>query len=408
MITRVRIKNFGSIADVDVKLGQLTVLVGKNGSGKSTFLEALSFLRDAVKPGVGLEVAIVSRKGLRFISHQTSDQKFHDIEIEVTIEGNGFWAEYGFVLSGDVTNVEMSSEDPDGMIFETYKSIVRIKREFCRIGKSEDQAGVAFEIADGKQISAPLKSSGTDNIKHFTLRTGRMQLILPVLSLLNPELSRLVDHLASSMFYTISPNAIGGLQSDLPNFELFEQGNNLASVLVRLFKRQSKHRLLSVLGAVIDDLADIKVEPIGNYLVVKVLHKTAEKEVWLDLSQESDGTKRLLFLLVALYQGGLLELLAIEEPELALHPGALGILSEVLREASLRHQILITTQSPDLISQFSPNELRVVTRIEGATRISPLEDRQIDAINEELFSAGDLLRIEGLRPADEMADAANA
>jgi len=88
--------------------------------------------------------------------------------------------------------------------------------------------------------------------------------------------------------------------------------------------------------------------------------------------------------------------IAIEEPELTLHPGALAIISDVLKEAVERCQVLITTQSPDLISQFDPRELRVVERRKGVTSIRPVSERQIAVVNEQLFTTGDLLRIEGL------------
>lgn len=119
--------------------------------------------------------------------------------------------------------------------------------------------------------------------------------------------------------------------------------------------------------------------------------------VWFELGQESDGTIRILALLVALYQDLQDMLLVIEEPELSLHPGALSVLAGVIKEASLRNQIIITTQSPDLISEFPIATLRVVENRQGSTVIGPLLPEQIEAINRDLFTTGDLLRIEGLR-----------
>ncbi len=62
MITRVRVKNFRSLADVDVTLGPLTVLVGRNGAGKSAFIDALRFVRDALRSNV--EEAVRQARGL--------------------------------------------------------------------------------------------------------------------------------------------------------------------------------------------------------------------------------------------------------------------------------------------------------------------------------------------------------
>ncbi|MGH9825475.1 MAG: AAA family ATPase, partial [Blastocatellia bacterium] len=92
-------------------------------------------------------------------------------------------------------------------------------------------------------------------------------------------------------------------------------------------------------------------------------------------------TLRILGILVALYQGRLRHsMIALEEPENALHPGALGVLGEVVREAARRNQILLTTQSPDLISSFGIDELRVVEKVNGLTQIARVEETQRQAI----------------------------
>ena len=60
-LRRVRIRNYKSIAYCDVELGQLTILVGRNGSGKSNFLDALRFVGDALRSP--LSQAVKSRGG---------------------------------------------------------------------------------------------------------------------------------------------------------------------------------------------------------------------------------------------------------------------------------------------------------------------------------------------------------
>lgn len=60
-------------------------------------------------------------------------------------------------------------------------------------------------------------------------------------------------------------------------------------------------------------------------------------------------------------------------------------------------QVLLTTQSPDLVSYFTADELRVVDRTEGSTTIDFVEDNQRQAIEEHLFTGGEFLKVEGLR-----------
>ena len=80
-----------------------------------------------------------------------------------------------------------------------------------------------------------------------------------------------------------------------------------------------------------------------------------------------------------------------------LHPPALAVLADEIQEAAHRGQIIITTHSPDLISRFPVEALRIVEMVDGATQIDPLRENQKAAIHDQLFSGGDLLRIEGLK-----------
>ena len=155
--------------------------------------------------------------------------------------------------------------------------------------------------------------------------------------------------------------------------------------------------LVAALGRVIAGVRGIRVQEVGGYLVTELEHEMQNGQTaWFPLAQESDGTLRVLGLLAALYQSTPHSLIAIEEPELSIHPGALAMLSEVIEEAATRSQVLITTQSPDLISRFSADQLRVVERVGTETKIGPIDKGQRETINKQLFSAGDLLRIEGL------------
>jgi predicted ATPase len=118
-----------------------------------------------------------------------------------------------------------------------------------------------------------------------------------------------------------------------------------------------------------------------------------------EASQESDGTLRVLGILVALFQEPPPSLIVIEEPEITVHPGVLGTLADLISEASQkRSQVIITTHSPDLISKFDPKNLRVVEwNYQDGTTIAPVDETQLEIINDKLFTSGDLLRIEGLR-----------
>ncbi len=114
------------------------------------------------------------------------------------------------------------------------------------------------------------------------------------------------------------------------------------------------------------------------------------------MASESDGTLRALALLMALNQMPGPSIIGVEEPELMIHPGAMGVLANVIRGTSHRSQVILTTHSPDLITNFPVNSLRIVDLENGATKIGPVREDERQIVEDKLFKAGDLLRLGGL------------
>jgi predicted ATPase len=113
----------------------------------------------------------------------------------------------------------------------------------------------------------------------------------------------------------------------------------------------------------------------------------------------SNGTLSAFGILLALFQnidhkqaGPLL--IGLEEPEMALHPAATGVLLGALREASLRIQVLVTTHSPDLLDDLdiSTEAILAVDNEEGITKIAPIDEAGRSVLKDSLFTAGELLR----------------
>lgn len=119
----------------------------------------------------------------------------------------------------------------------------------------------------------------------------------------------------------------------------------------------------------------------------------------------SDGTLRALGILVAVLQGvsspgPVIPLVGIEEPEIALHPAASGILFDILREASEDHQVIVTSHSPDLLDneEISDDDLLSVALSNGSTVIAPIDEASRSALRDKLYTPGELLRANQLSP----------
>jgi predicted ATPase len=125
----------------------------------------------------------------------------------------------------------------------------------------------------------------------------------------------------------------------------------------------------------------------------------------------SDGTLRALGILVSVFWSGngltpRVPLVGIEEPETALHPGAMGALLAALFEASRRRQILVTSHSPDLIDsgRIDSNHVLAVIADRGVTKIAPLSEANRWVLASQLASAGELLRLNQLSPDLKLLD----
>jgi predicted ATPase len=228
----------------------------------------------------------------------------------------------------------------------------------------------------------------SDSLKRHERTEARMSLAL----------MRFHRYLLGMRFYHIFPNTIREPQKLENARPLDEDAGNLASVL-RQIKREYPEMYASLkdgLGHLIARVSDLDVTSAGGYLVVRLRHDGPHRGLWFDLSQESDGTVRLLGLLTALYQPGDISLIGIEEPELTVHPGALAVLADILNEASSRSQVVVTTHSPDLIDCVTDyrhvESLRIVELVDGVTTVGQVASPQVEAVKRHLFSPGELHR----------------
>lgn len=135
-------------------------------------------------------------------------------------------------------------------------------------------------------------------------------------------------------------------------------GGNIASVLSQLAKRdeKTKARIEQYLGKVVPDISAVDTKAIGPKETIEFRQKVAgSRHPWRFLAANmSDGTLRTVGVLVSLFQSSngkrrSVPLIGIEEPEAALHPGALGVLLDALLDASDDAQIVVTSHSPDLL-----------------------------------------------------------
>ena len=144
-----------------------------------------------------------------------------------------------------------------------------------------------------------------------------------------------------------------------------------------------------MMGKFYEPVADIDAELLGTHLRIMVKEKGLASRT--SGSRLSDGTIRWLVLLTILLHPSPPPVVCIEEPELGLHPDIIPTLADLLRDASTRTQLILTTHSPSLVDAFSedPEAICVCEKSEGSTTIKRLDPKDLTVWLKE-YSLGNL------------------
>jgi predicted ATPase len=213
----------------------------------------------------------------------------------------------------------------------------------------------------------------------------------------------LYDFLVGMEFYNLVPDVMRKPQDPDPRLVLRRDGANAAGVVREL--RASKgefDELCEFLGRVVPGMKEVERIPSGTQETLQFRQDVGDPKgqplMFLPASI-SDGTLRVLGVLLAIYQRSRPPVLGIEEPESTVHPAAAEVLFDVIRHGTRWSQILVTTHSPELIEHkdVQIDELRAVEMERGETVVTELDESSKRAIHERLCTPGDLLRNGGIK-----------
>jgi len=219
----------------------------------------------------------------------------------------------------------------------------------------------------------------------------------------------LLQEIQGAAIYSIFPDTLRKPQSYHPAKPMSKHGDNWVSILRDQPAETWKPDLIAALNRLTGDIVDLKVTSAASYLVAQFRHENATKvSKWFNGSQESDGTLRVAGIITALLQEPPVRVIGIEEPELTVHPGAVSLLVDYLKQACRRSQVIVTTHSPEILDLVEPSDIRVVLRAGGVTSVARLHAHQRDAVKQGLMTLGELVRTEGLNQAELPLDAEDA
>ena len=379
-LRRVEIRNYKSIKYSAVDLGPLTVLVGRNGSGKSNFLDALRFVGDSIQ--TSLDHAVRARGTTYGISRRGVGLSTFSISVEVELANQNL-AIYALVVA----------INPNGE-FQIYSEILKI------LSVSMEVLG-HYRVAGGKVLEASISQPPP---------AQRDRLYLVSASGFT-EFRPVYDAFATMKFYGFSVEAMKRPQAPDIGGWLQSDGSNVSSVVARLSAEYPEvlRRVTQYLSAIVPGIVSVERISLGPVETLKFMQWGGDSSEPYEFfaGSMSDGTLRALGALVAVsqssMQGTRASLVGIEEPETSLHPAAAAFLMDGLREAAEHTQVIITSHSPDLIDQMDleTDTLLAVELRDGVTRIAPIDKASLNAIRDHLYTPGELLRLDQLEPDQE-------
>jgi predicted ATPase len=387
-VRRVRIRNYKSIAHCDVELGPLTVLVGRNGSGKSNFLDALAFIYDAVMSSV--DSAIRRRNGFDELCWKgNSHSESFALELDFVLR-DGRTAVYGFEIGAQAPrsySVRWERLEVEGLEEASY---------YCENGQLVRASSRLMDLFSSWPPEPDLDPN---------------RLLLLFASAAFRPIAYVINHIIKIFIYRFSMDEMRDVSSPGVRGGLLRDGSNIASVIGRITADQPavKERIVGYLGSIVPGVTGVDRVLLGPKETLEFEqspdagHPPRKFYAW----SMSDGTLRALGALVAVAQladGGIpVRLVGIEEPETALHPAASAALMDALKEAAVHTQVVVTTHSPDLLDHLDleHDRLLVVQMRDGVTEIGRVDRASREAVAEHLATPGELLRMDYLEPDRE-------
>ena len=350
MLTHLKVTGFKAVKDSgSVALDKLTLFIGRNGSGKSSFIEALQWLQEATNEG------LLAATDERFGSFDDlCNRRSTEIGLNMTLDSGPREVRYEL-------GVRPADERPI------------VSKEVCREGRT---SGTATTIQSRKLSSGRMTRSITGG---NPVRDGDMLALAQVTGTDARGALRLLQYLRSAVFLRLSPTAMAqrGRLRKARGPMLDEEGRYLASLLQDMTPSQ-REWVGAQVAIIIHGIEGVDVVEQGElgYFATRERMKAqgGSKVFQIPSWLLSEGTRRLtaIFTLLAIQPRP--SLIAIEEIENGLDPWTLQFVFQALRQASDQGiQIIVTTHSPFLLDHVRPDEIIHVTRDKGDTCYTPIE-----------------------------------
>jgi len=382
-LIELKVENFRSLQNVELRLQPLNVLVGPNGAGKSNLLDVIAFLGDSVREDLG--PALERRGGFGRVRFRgESPEELIRIHVEANVTRYSSLTapdEYDLsfrTVAGRIRRTDRSQLE-DIMLLRRWESF-RFKRlkgpgRRLTINGSKLQVAEPGHAPESRRLLRQ-DSLGLSTLPRLATEEG------------GGEVRRMADLFESFRVFDVDVEAARAPSYVDDTEVLRHDAANLAAFLWGLSRDEETFADLQAdARAFIPGLRALVFRHIGgaDEAITLELEETGLGNT-TTLREASFGTVRALALLAMLYDPDPPALTCVEEIDHGLHPYVFERLVERLREASTRSQFLIATHSPALVNRLDPGELIVCERDEtnGASRIPAIDPERVEAMAERL------------------------
>ena len=344
-LSRILLKGYKSIRQCDLEMGSLNLLIGANGAGKSNFIGFFKLIAQLLEQQLQ---RTVGRSGGPDALLHYGRKTTPEMHAELYFGNNG----YKFSLEPTADN---------RMMFSREALWWNVKGD--------------WSIFSGHFETEVESQKSQTKIYNFVVPTMK---------------SWRVYH-----FHDTSESAhVKQIHGINDNIFLREDASNLAAFLYRLKQGHPSHyhRLVKTIRLVAPFFGDFHLRPTpDNTDKIQLEWTEIDQNIPFKANELSDGTLRFICLATVLLQPEefMPSAILIDEPELGLHPYAITVLGSLIKSASTEHQLIISTQSVELVNEFDPEDLIVVDREQGASTFKRLNEESLEGWLED-YSLGEL------------------
>lgn len=395
-----RIKNFKALKNITIgklwnkqdvaPMTPLTVVIGKNGVGKSSLFDAFGFLSDCLKFGVEAACDANGRGGfMRLLSK--------DVSLKESIEFEVYYRE---------------SKDSRPITYELSIALDKYERPYVlserlrqrRKGEKNGQPYSFLNLQKGKgRVWKNNGLEGSDDIEGTDYENIKLEdkrfLGIATLGALkqHPRIASFRKFIEGWFLSYFSPDAARGLPLAGPQKHLDIHGDNLANVVQYMQREHPKsfEKVLKRIASKIPDIKSIKPKKTqDNRLLLEFQGKSFKQPFFSQ--QMSDGTLKLFTYLLLLEDSAPFPFLCIEEPENGLYHKLLEILANEFREHSQNskdaNQIFVTTHQPYFVNALNPDEVWILEKQKDgfSTIRRASENKLVKSLVEEGLPLGNL------------------